>query len=72
MNLPLPACLFLGGFSAGLASSLITTPVEYAKVRAQMNSGGKGSIRLLIDPFLQESLGGFNKVYKGLSLSLLK
>ena len=50
--MPLSASLFLGGFSAGVASSLITTPVEYAKVRAQMNSGGNGSVRLLMNAFL--------------------
>ena len=52
---------------AGMASSLIYTPIEFAKIRTQMskNPVKKGSLFRIINILRNEKFSGLKKIYTG-------
>lgn len=55
------------GFMAGMASSLIYTPIEFAKIRTQMskNPVKKGSLFRIFNILRNEKFSGLKKIYTG-------
>lgn len=59
---------------AGMASSLINTPIEFVKIRTQIDhrADKKGSVRRMYDIVRKYKISGLKKVYTGLQYTLLK
>lgn len=66
--------LFCSGFMAGMASSLINTPIQFAKIRTQIDrrSQKKGSVKRMYDILSKYKISGLKKIYTGLQYTILK
>ena len=59
---------------AGLASSIINTPIEFVKIRTQIDSSSQrmGSARRLLEILKTEKIAGLRQIYTGLGYTILK
>lgn len=60
---------------AGIASSMINTPIEFAKIRTQIDQRGtekKGSAMRIYDIIRKYKLSGLRKIYTGLQYTMIK
>jgi hypothetical protein len=63
-----------GGFMAGMGSSMIYTPIEFAKIRTQIDQSEKkmGSAQRMYHILKKYKLSGLRKIYTGLPYTMMK
>lgn len=68
------AQLMASGFMAGIGSSMIYTPIEFAKIQTQLDTGVKkmGSAHRMFHILRTHRLAGLRKIYTGLPYTMLK
>jgi len=66
--------LMASGFMAGMASSMIYTPIEYAKIRTQIDQSSEkmGSAQRMFNIIKKYKLSGVRKIYTGLPYTMMK
>jgi hypothetical protein len=74
LNFPKEAELMASGFMAGMASSMIYTPIEFAKIRTQMDPRAEkmGSAQRMYHILKKYKLSGLRKIYTGLPFTMMK
>lgn len=64
----------MSGFMAGLGSSLVYTPIQFAKIKTQLDPSPKkiGSAKRILIILKQQKLKGFYTIYTGLPYTMMK
>lgn len=62
------------GFMAGIGSSMIYTPIEFAKIRTQLDKSQEkvGSARRMYEILKKYKFSGLKKIYTGLPYTMMK
>lgn len=74
LKIPKEAQLMASGFMAGVGTSMIYTPIEFAKIQTQIDPNAKkmGSAHRMLHMLRTDKLAGLKKIYTGLPFSMLK